>query len=900
VAGTDTTAPTLVSLFVPGTIDPDPPFWAVSFPLIASDGDGVGIDFVEIVLDRTACDPLTGTRFTTIRLPSGALGSEGILPGNFYITGVGTYNILSVSVHDRQGNVSNYSDTDLAGLGINTSFTIAGGGSPDTVAPFLSTLDLPNVVDLSVASSANGLFRATGGDIGSAVDQIVIHLDRAYATPDSVRSDIVLNNSNGFFNSSVAFAQATANGTYNVLTVDVIDRQGNRTVYDAAQLAALGVETSFTVISPNATETTGPVLTGLTISSPDITNIAETAAPLVFNVSASDASGIDRVVIRFDNGVFGSAPNGNRYVEEITVRGGSGQINLLDATRRGLHEITSVEVYDRQGNVTTYTNSDLVALGFASGFTVIENAFDGTSGDDAVTGSNGVDSISGFAGNDTLDGLDGNDVMRGGGGNDILNGGGGVDRMTGGDGDDVLDGGTGGDFMTGGRGDDTYFIDDAGDRITELTGEGTDSLYTSISYILPTGSVVERLFLADGPNPLPLTLGGTSRAETLSGNGAANTLAGNGGGGALYGLGGDDLLIGGNGSDDILDGGTGADRMQGGTGADIYFVDNAGDEVVEVPWNGSPIPPSALIDTVYASIDYTLPGLVENLALTGMAFAGTGNELNNRIDGNSGNNVLSGLAGSDTLAGLAGNDVISGGDGDDGILGGDDNDRVDGDAGDDWLFGDAGSDTIRGGGGADHVYGGADDDGAFGGAGGDYIEGGAGADWLFGDAGSDTIRGDGGNDHIYGGDDADGVLGGAGDDYIEGGGGSDWLYAEDGNDILAGGAGIDYLTGGAGADQFLFNVPINADNLDAILDFAPDSDRILLDSAVFTGLASGALAAGAFVAGTAAADANDRIIYNAASGTLLFDPDGNGAAAATVFAYITPGTDLTAINFAVI
>ena len=77
-------------------------------------------------------------------------------------------------------------------------------------------------------------------------------------------------------------------------------------------------------------------------------------------------------------------------------------------------------------------------------------------------------------------------------------------------------------------------------------------------------------------------------------------------------------------------------------------------------------------------------------------------------------------------------------------------------------------------------------------------------------------------------------------------------------------------------------------------------DTILLDDAVFAMLAPGALNAGAFVVGSAAADADDRIIYNQTLGALYYDADGNGAGAKVLFAILDGAPVLTAGDFTVI
>jgi Ca2+-binding RTX toxin-like protein len=225
--------------------------------------------------------------------------------------------------------------------------------------------------------------------------------------------------------------------------------------------------------------------------------------------------------------------------------------------------------------------------------------------------------INGTAGNDSLTGTGGRERLNGLGGNDTLQGLGG---------DDELDGGTGDDTLNGGQGNDLYFVDSAGDVVTDSSGDA-DTVRSSITYALDGGNTLENLILV-GTAAINAT--GNGDDNVLIGNGAANVLSG--GGGA-----------------DTLDGGAGADSMSGGGGNDQYFVDDLGDVVIE---SGS------AIDTVNSSIAYVLGSNVENLTLTGSAnINGTGNTLSNTLTGNSGANVLTGGAGSDTMSGGAGDDL---------------------------------------------------------------------------------------------------------------------------------------------------------------------------------------------------------------------------------------------------
>jgi Ca2+-binding RTX toxin-like protein len=281
-------------------------------------------------------------------------------------------------------------------------------------------------------------------------------------------------------------------------------------------------------------------------------------------------------------------------------------------------------------------------------------------------------------------------------------------RITGNDGDNILDGGLGADTLIGGLGNDTYIVDNIGDTVNETSTLITeiDTVRSSLDWTL--GANLENLVLTGNAvngtgNALNNTLTGNAAANTLDGGLGADTMIGGDGVDTYYvdnvgdvvietdasltaldrvfasidytlGANVENLILTGNGNlngtgnavsnrmtgnagDNILDGGAGIDTLIGGLGNDTYVVDNAGDIITETSTLANEI------DTVRASVDWTLGANLENLVLTGNAINGTGNSLNNVLTGNAMNNTLSGGAGDDTLDGGLGADTMIGGDG---------------------------------------------------------------------------------------------------------------------------------------------------------------------------------------------------------------------------------------------
>ena len=366
------------------------------------------------------------------------------------------------------------------------------------------------------------------------------------------------------------------------------------------------------------------------------------------------------------------------------------------------------------------------------------------------------------------------------------------DTLIGNTGANLLNGYTGADTMVGGLGNDAYYIDNAGDSITELLNEGVDNVYFYLNQNTTLGEHLENLYLfgtgavngtgnalnnvvyaGAGNNVMDGGAGVDTVSYAYATSAVALSLAVAGaqatGGSAsdtligfehLNGSAYNDTLVG-DATNNVLNGSTGADTMTGGLGNDSYYVDSVGDVVIELANEGS--------DLVYSSMGYTLGATVENLYLIGaVAVGATGNDVNNILYGhaNTAANVLSGGLGNDTYYVSTGDSVVEN------------------------L--NAGTDTVVA-----------------------YVNFALGANAENLTAGVTTDLQ---------------LTGNALNNVITGNAGKDGLGGGDGNDTLVGGAGADTLTGGLGADVFDFNLVtesgVGITARDLITDFLVGTDRI--------------------------------------------------------------------------
>ncbi|MFD2058810.1 beta strand repeat-containing protein [Mesorhizobium calcicola] len=307
-------------------------------------------------------------------------------------------------------------------------------------------------------------------------------------------------------------------------------------------------------------------------------------------------------VVRFLAGATGGRVNYNQADGAVLVDLQGGYAQDMDESNLFIGYDTLVGVNNARGtafNDALYGNAadnsmrgrggNDVLMGHDGNDTLWGDERDGNGdpnyGNDSIYGEGGNDTLYGGRGVDLLDGGTGADTMRGGGENDTyyvdnagdlvietigqgtdnvqayvsfnlsgqelenlqlrssgsINGTGNsiANIINGNSGNNIIDGLGGADTMSGAQGNDTYYVDNVGDHVIDVIGQGIDNVQAYVSFNL-SGQELENLQLRSAAS-----INGT-------GNSIANVIGGNSGNNIINGLGGNDTLSGSTGQDTFV------------------------------------------------------------------------------------------------------------------------------------------------------------------------------------------------------------------------------------------------------------------------------------------------------------------------------------------------------------
>lgn len=503
---------------------------------------------------------------------NGGAGAD-TLQGN---GGADTY-VVDVAGDVIQGEVAGTGATIDTVLysGVTAGYDLAAGVSVEVMAATLA--------DGTRVSSTGDLNGATAGTPG-----VFLVGNELSQTIYGAGGDDILNGDRGATANADTLYGGAGNDIYRVYNqTDVADEN----TFDAAGVPAVATDSGSTndtiFTSANYSLAANAVTTGIdaieTLSAADQgatgTNYTLTGSAMantIIGAGGNDTidggAGADRMIGLAGNDTYAVDDAGDVIIE--AVGGGTDTVNV---------------------NLATYTlnaeaNVEVVNLTAAVASTFIGNAaaqrVNGTTFADTITGGGGADTLAGGAGADTYnvstqdtviidadaaanevnytastggfdlsDGVSVTQMTATGTGNVFLVGNNQVQTLTGNAGDNVLNGGGGlnagnGDTLVGGAGNDIYRVFNSnyngtvtptnGDVVTEGAAAGTDTVYTSASFVLSAN--VENLIAADASFQTNLTLIGNASDNQISGSFGNNVIYGGAGRDVLTGLNGKDTF----------------------------------------------------------------------------------------------------------------------------------------------------------------------------------------------------------------------------------------------------------------------------------------------------------------------------------------------------------------------
>ncbi|WP_412072612.1 beta strand repeat-containing protein [Pseudomonas fluorescens] len=487
------------------------------------------------------------------------------------------------------GDGSDLYYVDNVGDIVSETNAVANTGGTDTVYSYLDTYTLTDNVE-NLRLLANGAANGTGNSLNNVIS--------------AAAGNNILNGAAGIDTVSYAFATAAVTANLGLTTAQATGGSGSDTLLNVENLTGSNYHDKLT---GNA--------------------LANTLNGGLGSDQLNGAAGADRL-IGGDGSDLYFVDNAGDVVSETNAVASTGGTDIV---------YSYISAYTLTDNVE---NLLLLSNGAANGTgNSLNNVINAAAGNNILNGAAGIDTVSyafataavtanlglttaqatGGSGSDTLLNVEN---LTGSNYHDKLTGNALGNTLSGGLGSDQLNGAAGADRLIGGDGSDFYFVDNAGDIVSETnavasTG-GIDTVYSYIGAYTLTDNVENLLLLANGAangtgnslnNVISAAAGnnilngaagidtvsyafataavtanlglttaqatggsgsdtllnvenltGSNYHDKLTGNALANTLNGGAGNDTLTGGAGNDLLI----------GGTGLDMLYGGTGADTF------------------------------------------------------------------------------------------------------------------------------------------------------------------------------------------------------------------------------------------------------------------------------------------------------------------------------------------
>lgn len=419
---TDTTAPTLLGLTLPTTIDLSAGRANAFFGVHAQDESGsLGVREVRIEFS----DPFftDGTSVTSsmvfnmwtydnFRDDTPSFASDTLVIGN--PTRSGVHNIARVIVTDVAGNQARYDSAQLQALGLPTAMTVTGGITDDT-PPTLVSLAMPERLTTSRFMLDDFVIQGIARDAGGAgPSRVLVTFDKPLNLFDGANDTLQTvvfapgqSNINVGFTLGSSLSVRALPGIYHVASVQVVDAVGNVRAYSPPELQAMGIRTTLTVASDPASDPLPLVPDAVLALSMDDDGAELTVTPATWG--AAPANRFELMMQR--DGTAGGAV-------DVAVNGhASADITVLDdgraVTATGQHVTgagAGTGVAFSFGSVTPGTLASFTFVGFAiNGVyhrdTAVQREIDyyrGTDAADTIENANFSDLVDGRGGLDTV------------------------------------------------------------------------------------------------------------------------------------------------------------------------------------------------------------------------------------------------------------------------------------------------------------------------------------------------------------------------------------------------------------------------------------------------------------------------------------------------------------------